>query len=738
MHGNWSIQVTQKFATRDQRFIVSGAATGNGVHPGVVGSPAVSITGTSWSLVIQNKNGAVWQNSLEKIQFNPLPCNGFSLASDDGGGAVNDLDFNDLVLFCTPAAISGATDYIVYGNVSYYEGVCLFNPCWRDWIVIDTPLSLSKALQYPILREYIQKAYPDRLLEKPVRVPGNPNPPDPPFTPLMLPVQDNEFLPHKEATLFRTSTPADQVIGKKDTTKREVSEVFTPVSSVTLSRQVATLPTSVDKIRLAGLVDKLPFHCNSNPYASALLRFVEYDRTAAELAGGAYSGTGSREILGNVITDSFGNYVFRFQRTDFQDATELKVDVAPGESFTMQIKPDIIVQVLDPINVNQVIFESGLYANTGTCKRVNICVPKSAIGAVVNPCEGQSIIQYIGNILVAKDSSGNRGGAGFTLHSSGRISGGTLKCAAFSGRLSVIGCRLTDPNVSYYTMRYFKPGTGWVLVEEDCWLPRLTGGSFINTSVRTIQSLKVDGGLPVATRCYINVETAPDSANWITSINLKAFLTTSIYTDLTNRGRVEFRFEGYNAAGDRNIDETIALYLDNHGYSSSIDPVITMGVTPLGNCALFTLPVGNEGAIENAPLKVRFSAVQLSGFMGSYGLSIGKGAVGGISIEKVGAWPVLANTTSNPGPGSSVSRQYDYTSTLHSATCPAFRGTIDESTDSSDFITIEVKPATTWLEPGQKFCAFRLRIDGHIRHTNGYSINPNFQSGEVLIGIQRP
>src|SRR5436190_1815382 len=109
MHGSWNIQVTQKFADREQRFIVSGASSGNGIHPGVVGSPIATVIGGSWSLQIQNKNGSTWQNSTEKILLSPAPCTGFTLASDDGGGSgAGDEDFNDLVLQLTTIATSGA------------------------------------------------------------------------------------------------------------------------------------------------------------------------------------------------------------------------------------------------------------------------------------------------------------------------------------------------------------------------------------------------------------------------------------------------------------------------------------------------------------------------------------------------------------------------------------------------------------------------------------------------------
>ncbi len=750
MQGSWNIQVTQKFAARDQRFIVSGAGSGNGIHQGVVGSPTVLVTGSSWSLQVQNKNGTVWQNSTEKILLSPAPCTGFSLASDDGGGAgAGDLDFNDLVVQCTTVATSGATDYIVYGHASYYEGLCFFNPCFRDYIVIDTLPSLYKALEYPELRDYIKKVYPERYIKRP-GLPVPPNPPDP-FKPLMLPLQSNQLIPKQEATLFRTEKSNVEDIRRKG--KEEVtSEKLTAVSSVALSRTSNDRLLNVDKVKIGRIIDKLPYYCNVQSYTSALLRFVEYDRTAAELAGGAYTGIGTREVLGNAITDNFGNYVFRFQRTDFQDALELETDVASGESFLVQRKPDLLVQVLDPSNVNRIMFESGLYSNIGTCRRINICIPKSVIGTTVNPCVGQSTIQYIGDIYLGEDSSGNRGGLGYTLHSSGRISGNGLSCAAWRGKLNLISCRFTDPAIAYYTVRYRRAGIGWTNVEEDMQLINVSSGFPVGTSVRTTQSLSVDGAALAPTRCYFNVEapppTIPQPAGWITSINYKAFLTTGNYTDITGKGRVEFRIEGYKADGSKiaAVDESIALYLDNNLWSIELDEEISMDGTTLGNCALFTLPAnGAGGYIEDAPIEVRFKANQSSGFMGGYYLTIGKGAIGNINLAKVGnhipsGWNGLPNTIPFADGGTQVGRTYSFSSASPTAICPVFNGTINEigADSDGDFIKIKVKPNTTWLEVAQNFCAFRLRIDGFIRHTDGDTYwNVNFSSNEVLIGIER-
>jgi hypothetical protein len=86
--------------------------------------------------------------------------------------------------------------------------------------------------------------------------------------------------------------------------------------------------------------------CKITTLGNYALRFQEYDRTAAELGGGAYTGTGDRENLGVTATDVFGNYVFRFSRTVSDIINEGLNDVAVGEDATVQALPDIIAQVL--------------------------------------------------------------------------------------------------------------------------------------------------------------------------------------------------------------------------------------------------------------------------------------------------------------------------------------------------------------------------------------------------------
>jgi hypothetical protein len=55
--------------------------------------------------------------------------------------------------------------------------------------------------------------------------------------------------------------------------------------------------------------DKFKLICTVENQPGLLLRFLEYDRTVDELAGGPYTGTGNRQILGLAVTDEQGNYM---------------------------------------------------------------------------------------------------------------------------------------------------------------------------------------------------------------------------------------------------------------------------------------------------------------------------------------------------------------------------------------------------------------------------------------------
>jgi hypothetical protein len=161
----------------------------DGTYPGDPAGVPVDVTGASWSLSIQNDPGGGFVNSDDQVTF-PTVSGGvvrFDVRSNDAGG---DEDFDDLVLTCsTPESVS---EFIVYGNASCYEGLCVFNPCSRRVLVIDTIEALQLALANPALRVPIEELYPERI---------EPPPPPPlelepvPFVPMVRPLMVEAAIP---------------------------------------------------------------------------------------------------------------------------------------------------------------------------------------------------------------------------------------------------------------------------------------------------------------------------------------------------------------------------------------------------------------------------------------------------------------------------------------------------------------------------------------------------------------
>ena len=239
--------------------------------------------------------------------------------------STDDVDpiFDDFILTCSTPVTLG--DYLLYGNVSHYSDTCIFNPCSLPNLVIETSAALALALVNPALRAPIAKLYPDRV-RVPTPVPG----PDPgPFQKLVIPLREQTALPTQVAQVFRMGTEATgKLKGAAALPAAAASVKSTQTVSLSQASQTAV---QFDRASVSGIVDHLIGRCQTGPLTGVLLRFIQYDRTNAELAGGPYTGTGTREILGTCASDQHGNYIFRFQRTLAQYIEELNVDVAPGE-----------------------------------------------------------------------------------------------------------------------------------------------------------------------------------------------------------------------------------------------------------------------------------------------------------------------------------------------------------------------------------------------------------------------
>ena len=89
-----------------------------------------------------------------------------------------------------------------------------------------------------------------------------------------------------------------------------------------------------------------------NDLKNITIQFKEYNRSTAEKAGGPYEGLGIKRILGSTTTDSFGNYIFRFQMANKDIADEILNDYLTGEDVTVQMRPDLLVCIPNMIPEN--------------------------------------------------------------------------------------------------------------------------------------------------------------------------------------------------------------------------------------------------------------------------------------------------------------------------------------------------------------------------------------------------
>ncbi len=737
MQGSWTVSVKSKEAAYPQRFIISGAISGNGTYAGAVATPAVPVTGDNWIITIQNNPGSGFVESDVRIKFPTVSGGQYRFDIESNDAWTGDQDFDDLVLACsTPQTL---TDFLLYGNVSYYGSGCIFNPCFRRAIVIDSRVSLAEAMRNPLLKKPIERLYADRLHVYDPPRPG-PIPDPPPLIPLIIPIDEGPIIPAKEVQVLRISGNLARLAATAKA-KTRAAEEAAPVQSFDAVRTVsvsnpAVAKMDIDRVAIGTIVDRAIRFCETGPLPGVLLRFQEYDRTNAEIAGGPYTGEGSRETIGVCATDRNGNYIFRFSRSIAQFLEEADMDVAVGEDEVVQSRPDIIAQLLDPMATTGVAYESAPYWNVPLMRRINICVPKGNLGRLPTACQGENAIQAIGNIFIgAPQADGSRVGFNNFLGSGGRITAknslaGTpqARCAAWAGNLDLFACFLDQPDVKYYTIRSRRrlPDLSWgpwIDFQQEYRHPKIANihlpnynGDLVGPQPGGVPLLHVGGGAARSAPTYLNIEN--DHAWVFTHRDRKAVISSWLYAPET--GLVQFRIEGYDNAGNKinAADDTIRLFIDNSTPSFQIIEVTMLGQTG-GDCALFTLP---DNQLD-APITVRFKANQMQGFMNAYGVSVRKGNIGTFAI-------------SGTGPGN-ISGAYLHGDDL---ICSQFLGTLDDpSSDPFGVVTANIEPAAgNWLEANQAFCTFAVNLGCSTRVTNGYNTAVNsYGPTQYLLGIQK-
>lgn len=715
MQGTWTVSVKSKNAAFAQRFVIQGSSNGkDGVHSGTSGT-SVIVMGTQWSVKIENDKGnGHWGPSKERIGT-PASIGGqvvFDIKSDDGGGS--DMDYDDLILTCS--LVPSDSEYIIYGKVRSYSGSCRYNPCFPfPYLVIDTRSVLERALLNEKLRGAILALYPERLrlFEKAQRRFPKPFPgPDPePFRPMMIPLAESE----RGSVLAAQKTRAEaRTLGSQILDIQSDAETSkATVGSALLSKYSDSI------LELAKSKDIFSPICTTKARPGLLLRFQEYDRTAAELVGGPYTAAGNRQTLGLTVSDELGNYIFRFTRT-LADISDEIIDIPGGVSTATGLRPDVIAQVIAGIGATPtVLYESGLFSDIANLKRIDLCIPSDVLQHGSDNCLGTRAIQSIGNVFTIP-------GVGNTLDAVGRITatntnGPQITRGAWSGALHMFACFLGKPQVKTYTIRYRKPGGDWHFVEEAYTHINKSAigdpGSPLHKVGPSSYSLKVDGGLAQTVPAYNNIEADP---NWVETHRLrKIILSSSIYTAALypgeGNGSAEFKIEGYDVTGTKVVgaEDTVTLYIDNRAMTGDIASVSKAGV-PLGECGLFVLSSPAEA------ITVRFNANHPGGFLDAWDFNVYYGSAHHLSVHD-------NSPTSQP---LSVS----YSEVIHGN---SFLGTANGvAPDGDGYVTVNLVPdGSAWLPAGKTFCAFSFEVSGNLRITDGYSNYGGYRLDFELIGI---
>jgi len=765
MQGNWKVTVKSKNAAFPQRFVVQGATTGNGTHAGIAGS-SVFVTGTQWSIAIQNDPGTGWQSSKTKLNF-PVQTGGnyeFDINSDDGGGS--DADFNDLILTCS--APVNINDFIIYGNVSLYSGRCVFNPCRKFPYVIDTRPGLEKALKNPLIRDFIEKYYPERI---PVKV--NPNPPDPEpfFRPLVFDLGGQATQPR---TTLNFAPKAVQEVKSKSAKASAGSSPFAAANfdvisspNVNLFDKARYIPA--DQIELVKNIDSLFNSCSSGAGSNLTLTFEEYDRTSAELSGSAYTGAGNRRLLGDTITDMNGNYIFRFSFDMTFPGLEDSSDLASGENVNVVMYPDVIVKIVEysPFTVR---YESAPYYNIPNLKRINLCLPKSTV-QVSSACFNGNLIGSLGNVFIGGNqnvgaltntASLRRYGANF-LEASGKISVRSplalfsVDCAAWGGTIDMRGCMYDAAKsaaantIRWYTIRIWREGTsGFDYVSQNYKHPKFSNRNLPNYFGDNVGPFYPNAGgvLNGTVPAYINIqrEIFAEGIDWEFA-HFERFmqLNTALY-DVVNGVRTPGRFlvqvDGYSETGQlvAGATDLIPLFIHNNGLNFGMTtPVLDDSAIVDAGCGLFRL----TDAQMKTPVKFRFRANDLFGFVDNYVLSMNRCPGTALDLKANIEIDLPSNTDGHfTITGShTFSGGTDTSNTPHD--CLGYTGTEDDY-GNADLVDVVIEPTPAgegWIKPGEYFTNYTFGLTAQQRVTNGYNtgLSGVYQAyGQILMERLNP
>lgn len=701
LQGTWSVSVKSKSASWAQRFVIAGSDSSDGTYSGTTTTPDVLVTGDQWGVTVEhNPTGPTsWRPSRARLVNFRVDGAFFKadIESDDGGGFPGDEDFNDLVL--TVSKPLDASEWIVYGKAKTYSGRCLFNPCFPfPWVVIDTPSQLERLLRYDDMRDVLERSYGPNVAS----LANSDN-----FQPMMLSRGGST------GGGYKVSGVTNVEMKKKGRAKNATLETTSLAAIRAADRHEYRANLGLNDARIIDSIITL-WPCEVENLGNTMMRFVEYDRTAAELSGAPYTGEGDRETLGDSATDEFGNYVFSFTRTPAQIFTEGADDTPTGGDPLVSLNPDLIIQFPDENGV--IGYATAPYYDIPNIREINLCIRKDLLAP--KACQGGRVIQYVGDIPVVPNP-------GSTLHSDGTVSntksisgsGPSVERAAWHGTVDIFGCfESAQTPVTHYTIQYRVNGGGWEYLNVDASGLRQQGNGLY-----VLESYGPDTSVFGAAKpAYRNIELEP---NWSTEVEhrkarvrlLDLLNTVSLPR---NAAMVSFRIHGYDAAGAfvPGTWDRIDLFVDEVGAEGDIASILVSGETEFSECALIELPS------DTAQLDFKLRALDLAdGFLNSWWLKAIRGSNQSVTLTDVG-------TGSAPGgsyPGDDVN-------------VVRYMGTSERTgSDSSGYVTIGVVPTGGWLGT-HEFCAYSFELWLQERTTNGVTGYGSRRVHDEVVGMKAP
>jgi hypothetical protein len=562
LSGQWTVSVKSKAASFDQRVVVSGTTNGQDgtYHYKTFGTKTLE---GAFAVQVQYEKGTEWHDSLMRLGEKSRSETDLTvqIESDDNVGS-GDLDFDDLVLSAKRTVDSD--EWCVWGQVKKYSG-CWFNPCLMPKLVIDDWVHAAPHLPS------------DLVLQMEPLLPEIP-PLDLPYPPPPPPWDYHGIRVEVPSALAQAAMLAPRAAKGRGAFRISGFKALSNPGIETYAASDAALVQSTELS--SALAGKLQLKCRIDTAPGVMLRVIDYDPGPGESAGQLFAGTGNKEVLGHVLTDDWGYYLFCFHW--------------PYPSATGGLRPDIILQLIQPNEegVPAVKLESEISWNIDHLHRKDFCVPdhllaESPPDEVVTPGR---VFQYVGNLPVVRITQLGAARGHATSMSGDLVS---VDRAPFGGVLYLKGSFHDYPQVKSYRIRYWTTDTPEGNIGMTTLDTPLTYYNADYNSVKVGPGPDVFSGVPADAYPVMDGNYAyshPFGRQYLAYINTSRLLSGAMTT-----GFLHVSIEGLDAGGApvAGATDAFAMRIDNVPPVPEIEP-ITAGSGVGAGCGYITLANWND------------------------------------------------------------------------------------------------------------------------------------------------